>query len=127
MLRCTLVSLLAAGLVAGCRKSESSPAPSTGAASTVRSPKILRLGNGAEPQDIDPQAVQGLVEHHIVLALFEGLVSEDPHDLHPVPGQAERWEISADGLTYTFHLRTGLKWSNGSPLTADDFVQSYRR
>ena len=57
-----------------------------------------------------------------------GLVDRaDPHDLHPVPGQAESWEISADGLTYTFHLRANLRWSNGEPLTAGDFIQSYRR
>jgi oligopeptide transport system substrate-binding protein len=60
-------------------------------------------------------------------ALFEGLVTEDPVDLHPVPGVAERWEISPDGLLYTFHLRATAKWSNGDPVTATDFVASYKR
>jgi oligopeptide transport system substrate-binding protein len=61
------------------------------------------------------------------MALNEGLVGYDPQDLHPVPGVAERWEISPDGLTYTFHLRADAKWSNGEPLTAHDFVFSAQR
>jgi oligopeptide transport system substrate-binding protein len=89
--------------------------------------QILHRGNGAEPQDIDPQIVTGTVEDHIIVALFEGLVSEDPKDLHPVPGVAERWDISDDGRTYTFHLRGNAKWSNGEPVTAQDFVRSYQR
>ncbi len=79
------------------------------------------------PQDLDPQAVLGIPEHRILMALFEGLVAQDPRDLHPVPGLAESWDISPDGLVYTFHLRPGLRWSNGDPLTAGDFIRSYRR
>lgn len=123
---CLLLPLLGLLLFAGCtKKAASSPATTSNASPTA--PKILRLGNGAEPEDLDPQAVDGIPEHHLVMALFEGLVTEDPHDLHPIPGMAESWEISPDGLVYTFHLRANLKWSDGSPLTADDFVQSYRR
>jgi len=93
----------------------------------AKSPMVFRIGNGAEPQDIDPQAVTGEPEHQIIMALFEGLVTIDPQDLHPIPGQAESWEISEDGRVYTFHLRAGLKWSNGDPITSEDFVQSYKR
>src|ERR1044071_5097170 len=89
--------------------------------------QILFFGNGAEPQDVDPQTVTGVPEEHVITALFEGLVSEDPHDLHPVPGVAESWDISADGTMYTFHLRKTARWSNGEPLTARDFIRSYRR
>jgi oligopeptide transport system substrate-binding protein len=89
--------------------------------------QILFRGNGAEPQDVDPQTVTGVPEDHIITALFEGLVSEDPHDLHPVPGVAESWDISVDGTMYTFHLRKTARWSNGEPLTARDFIRSYRR
>ncbi|MBL9216613.1 MAG: peptide ABC transporter substrate-binding protein [Opitutaceae bacterium] len=118
----TLASL--ALLASGCTKQD----PAAGAASSAASaPKVLRLGNGTEPQELDPQTVAGVPEHRIISALLEGLVMEDPRDLHPIPGQAERWEISPDGLTYTFHLRPNLQWSDGEPLTADDFVQSYRR
>jgi oligopeptide transport system substrate-binding protein len=89
--------------------------------------QILFRGNGAEPQDVDPQTVTGVPEDHIIVALFEGLVFEDPHDLHPVPGVAESWEVSPDGKTYTFHLRKNAKWSNGQGVTAGDFVRSYQR
>lgn len=89
--------------------------------------QVLFRGNGAEPQDIDPQIVSGVPEDHIIVALFEGLVSEDPKDLHPVPGVAERWEVSPDGKTYTFHLRSTAKWSNGERVTARDFIRSYQR
>ncbi|RKX34602.1 MAG: peptide ABC transporter substrate-binding protein [Verrucomicrobia bacterium] len=88
---------------------------------------ILHVGNGTEPQDIDPQTVTGVPEHNIITAVLEGLVREDPVDLHPVPGVAESWEISEDGRVYTFHLREDAKWSNGDPVTATDFVLSYRR
>jgi oligopeptide transport system substrate-binding protein len=88
---------------------------------------IWRVGNGSEPQDLDPQTVTGVPEHKIMMALFEGLVAEDPQDLHTVPGLAESWEISDDGLVYTFHLRPDSKWSNGDPLLAKDIVESFRR
>jgi len=89
--------------------------------------QILHIGNGAEPQDLDPDVVTGVTENHILMSLFEGLVSEDPVDLHPVPGVAESWDISPDGKVYTFHLRANAKWSNGDPLTAHDFWESYKR
>lgn len=89
--------------------------------------QVLYWGNGSEPQDLDPQIVTGIPEAHILNGLFEGLVSQDPVDLHPIPGVAESWDISADGKQYTFHLRHNAKWSNGDPVTAHDFVDSYRR
>jgi oligopeptide transport system substrate-binding protein len=85
------------------------------------------VGNGAEPQDLDPQAITGVPEHKLMMALFEGLAAEDPKDLSPVPGLAERWDISPDGKTYTFHLRKNGKWSDGSLIVAEDLVASYRR
>ncbi|MFM1851980.1 MAG: hypothetical protein RIS54_1664 [Verrucomicrobiota bacterium] len=88
---------------------------------------IWRVGNGSEPQDLDGQTITGVPEHKIMMALSEGLVAEDPVDLHPVPGMAETWEISEDGRVYTFHLRANLKWSDGSPLTAAEIVESFRR
>jgi oligopeptide transport system substrate-binding protein len=89
--------------------------------------QIWRVGNGSEPQDIDPQAITGVPEHKIVMAFFEGLATEDPKDLHPVPGLAESWDISADGRVYTFHLRPNLQWSNGDPITSADILESYQR
>jgi oligopeptide transport system substrate-binding protein len=89
--------------------------------------QILLYGNKAEPQDLDPHVVEGVGEHHIISTLLEGLVAEDPKTLEPVPGMAEKWEISPDGKVYIFHLRANARWSNGDPVTAEDFVQSYRR
>jgi len=88
---------------------------------------ILLRGLSADPADLDPHVITGLPEINVVSTLFEGLVAEDPVDLHPVPGVAESWEISADQLTYTFHLRAGARWSNGEPVTARDFARSFRR
>lgn len=87
----------------------------------------LLLGIGTEPADLDPQTVTGVPEHKVLKALMEGLVSEKPGTLEPEPGVAERWDISPDGLVYTFHLREQARWSNGEPVTATDFVRSYQR
>ena len=89
--------------------------------------QILYIGNGTEPQDLDPGIITGVQEFHIIMALFEGLVTEDPVDLHPVPGVAESWDISPDNTIYTFHLRRDAKWSNGDPVTAGDFLETYKR
>ena len=89
--------------------------------------QILHLGNGDEPQDLDPQTVTGLPENAIIMALFEGLVSKHPADLGIQPRVAERWTVSADQRSYTFHIRPDARWSNGEPLTAADFVWSWQR
>ena len=88
---------------------------------------ILHLGNGSEPRELDPETTTGIPESNIERALYEPLVNYDGKDLHPVPGAAQFWEISPDGLSYTFLLRPEAKWSNGAPLTATDFVHSFRR
>ncbi len=88
---------------------------------------ILYLGNGSEPRELDPQTTIGIPEFTILHAIGEGLVNADGKDLHPTPGVAQSWDTSPDGLTCTFHLRPDARWSNGAPLTAHDFVNSYRR
>ncbi len=113
----TALSLMLGGL--GCHKEKKT--------AIAREQGILLINNGVEPEDLDPQTATGVSEHSIFLAIYEGLVSEDPHDLHPVPGVAESWDISPDGLVYTFHLRHDAKWSNGDPVTAQDFYDSYQR
>ena len=89
--------------------------------------QIFHRGNGTEPQDLDPHIVTGVPEHHIITSLLEGLVVPDPKDLHPLPGMAERWDISPDQTLYTFHLRKNARWSNGELFTAHDFVRSFKR
>lgn len=125
--RCSFLPLLAGAiaLFAGCGK-QSAPASSAAPAAGATARKVLRFGNQAEPQDIDPHIVTGTPEHRLILTFSEGLVSEDPQ-MNTIPGVAEKWEISPDGKVYTFHLRANAKWSNGDPVTADDFVQSYKR
>ncbi|PTX95669.1 peptide ABC transporter substrate-binding protein [Opitutus sp. ER46] len=117
---CLLASLLLLLLPAGCTR------PDTPAAAGVKS-RTLLVGNAAEPADLDPPTVTAYTDMNIVMALFEGLTFIDEQTTRPVPAAAERWETSADGLTWTFHLRPNAAWSNGDPLVADDFVQSFRR
>ncbi len=89
--------------------------------------QTLHRGVGSEVGDLDPHLITNIAEMDVVSSLFEGLVSEDSVDLHPVPAVAERWEISPDRLTYTFHLRATARWSDGTPVTAPDFVASWQR
>lgn len=117
---CYAICLLALILQAGCGRRETR-------VEFGNREQVLFKGNGTEPADLDPQIVTGVTEHHTIMALMEGLVTEDPVDLHPVPGVAERWDISADGRVYTFYLRKDAKWSNGEPVTAQDFWESYKR
>jgi oligopeptide transport system substrate-binding protein len=87
---------------------------------------ILRRGNQNEPQYLDPNKATGSWETNIIGDLFQGLTTEDP-DARPIPGAAESWTTSPDGLVWTFKLRAGAAWSDGVPVTADDFVFSMRR
>lgn len=121
-----LLGVLALG---GCKEKRPSPASSAAPvpASTAAAVKTLHYCIGDEPQDLDPQTVSGTVEHKLFLALFEGLVTPNPQGDTPLPGLAERWTVSDDRLTYTFHLRKNAFWSNGEPVTAQDFVRSYER
>jgi oligopeptide transport system substrate-binding protein len=89
--------------------------------------QVLYRGIGPELPDLDPHLATGISEYNVLSALLEGLVAEDPVDLHPVPGVAERWEISTDSRVYLFHLRADARWSDGAPVTASDFIASFRR
>ena len=88
---------------------------------------VFRFNNDTEPGYLDPELVTGQPEFRIVWLLFEGLTTTDPKTLEAAPGAAERWEISSDQQTYTFHLRKNLTWSDGKPITARDFVYSWTR
>ena len=92
--------------------------------------QIYHHGNGSEPQGIDPHIVTGVPEHHILISLCEGLTIPNPNPKSSdgyIPGTAESWSISDDGKEYIFKLNKNAKWSNGDPVTADDFVWSWRR
>ncbi|MDP1580177.1 MAG: peptide ABC transporter substrate-binding protein [Candidatus Didemnitutus sp.] len=87
----------------------------------------LHRSNGYEVNELDPHIVTGLAESKVLAALFEGLVAVNPEGGDVLPGVAERWSVSDDGLTYTFFLRANARWSNGVPVTAEDFVRSWQR
>ncbi|MGF1619336.1 MAG: peptide ABC transporter substrate-binding protein [Rhodomicrobiaceae bacterium] len=86
----------------------------------------LHLHNGGDPASLDPHKLSGNWEDRIAGDIFEGLVTEDI-DAKPIHGQTEAWLISTDGLTYKFFLRNDIKWSDGKPVTAEDFVYAFRR
>ena len=89
--------------------------------------QILHFGNGSEPQGLDPHIVTGVPEHHLLIAMCEGLTIANPKGGDNLPGVAKEWTISQDGKTYTFFLQDNLQWSNGDTLTASDFVWSWKR
>lgn len=111
---------LIAVLPAGCGKRET-------LADSGRRTGTLHLALGSEPGELDPQRQINIDQMNVSLALFEGLTALDERTSLPVPGAAERWGTSPDGLIWTFHLRPGLTWSDGAPLIADDFAWSLRR
>jgi oligopeptide transport system substrate-binding protein len=82
--------------------------------------------NGAEPESIDPAIVTDQVGMRIASALFEGLCRIDEAG-KPHPGMAERWDVSPDRKTYTFHLRPNATWSDGVAFTTQDFLYSWKR
>ena len=89
---------------------------------------IMLVGNVAEPRALDLQLVTGVPENKIISSLFEGLISDHPsEDETMVPGVATHWEHNADMSEWVFHLRPNAKWSDGTPLTAEDFIFSYHR
>lgn len=87
---------------------------------------VLNRGNDTDPATLDIHQVSSVSESNILRDLYEGLVTEAA-DGSLLPAVAERWDISPDGRTYTFHLRADAKWSNGDPVTAEDFVFALHR
>ena len=90
-------------------------------------PADFVFNNATEVQTLDPATVTGIPEGRLIRMLFEGLLVLHPETLEPLPGSAESWQVSDDGLTYTFQIRKGANWSNGDPLTAADFLWSMER
>ncbi len=113
-----IVAGLALLLVAGCnQKGVRAPCPDN---------KVcLEAGNGTDPSSLDPHKITGTWEDRIVGDMFVGLTQVDAQG-QTIPGMATSWETSPDGLTWTFHLREA-KWSDGTAVTADDFVFALRR
>jgi oligopeptide transport system substrate-binding protein len=124
-LRAIGVAALFAVLVA-CGGGKPGPAPEAGKAMVAADPTTLRRGNGPEPDTLDPQRARTDSASNILRDLFEGLTAVGP-DGGAVPAAAESWTVTPDGLEYRFRLREGLRWSNGDPVRAADYVAGMRR
>lgn len=125
----SLLSLLAVLvlLFAGCGNDQEAAAAGDAGQEMAAEPSEFIIGNGAEPESLDPHLVSGVPEHRIMMAIYEGLIVPDPETATAVPGVAESWEISDDGTVYTFTLRDDAVWSDGVPVTAQQFVDSWLR
>ena len=88
---------------------------------------IMRYISGSEPESLDPQFVTGQPEARLMMAMYDGLVEYHPKTMEPIAAIAETWEKSSDNTEYIFHLRKNAKFSNGDPITARDFVYTFRR
>jgi oligopeptide transport system substrate-binding protein len=93
---------------------------------TLDRPADFRFAN-LEPKTLDPAMMTGEPEGRLGMALFEGVTRYNAKTMEPAPGVAESWDISPDGKTYTFHLRANARWTDGRPVTASDFVYSWKR
>src|ERR1700743_3299298 len=107
------LAVLLVGLVAACSK-----APDEGV--------VLNRGNAGDIKSLDPAFIQGNWENWLLGDVIMGLTTEGPRS-EPIPGAAESWEVSPDGLTWTFHMRKGAVWSDGAPVTSRDFLHSWQR
>lgn len=128
-----LAACSAVGLLSGCTVTQNPGAPTSGGASgggslgTVQTTSnTLRYALTAEATTLDPATVQDGTTIDLLQCIFEGLVKWDEKN-RIVPGMAEKWELSPDGKTYTFHLRHGVKFHNGREMNADDFKYSFER
>ena len=125
-----LTSAMLAATLTGCGQSASAPAGDGAADESTAAPAsdgvTINVQVGPSPETIDPALNSAVDGANMIIHAFEGLLKFDK-DNNVVPGVSESYYVSDDGLTWTFHLRKGLKWSDGSDLTADDFVYSWKR
>lgn len=119
-------AMLTTTVLSGCGSSSKENTNTTTDTSSNGDLKTLAVQIGPDPETIDPTLNTAIDGANLILYAFETLLTFDK-DNNVVAGQAEKYEVSEDGLTYTFHLRDGLKWSDGTDLTAEDFVYSFKR
>jgi len=121
----TKKNLVAAGILTALIAGNAAMAADVPAGVQLAEKQTLVRNNGAEVQSLDPHKIEGVPESNVNRDLFEGLLVTDV-DGHPAPGVAEKWE-NKDFKVWTFHLRKDAKWSDGTPVTAEDFVYSRQR
>ena len=125
MTNITKKSLVAAGILTALVAGNVATAAEVPAGVQLAEKQTLVRNNGSEVQSLDPHKIEGVPESNINRDLFEGLLISDV-DGKPSPGVAEKWE-NKDFKVWTFHLRKDAKWSDGTPVTAQDFVYSWQR
>ena len=132
-----LAAVLATGMILSACGGNKSAGPSAGGTTSANGETTapaegatggldLAVQVGPDPETIDPALNSAADGANVIVHAFESLLIVDSEN-KIVPGQAESYDVSEDGMTYTFHLRDGLKWSDGSPLTSNDFVYSWKR
>jgi oligopeptide transport system substrate-binding protein len=128
------VLLLVTGLLgslaiaaAGCGGGEEGGAGATGGGTAAAAEQVLRMGWGAEPPSLDPGLATDTTSSNVLLAIMDPLVRLNSETNAAEPSLAESWDISEDGKTITYHLSPDGKWTNGDPVTAGDFVYSWKR
>ena len=120
MRKSVFLSLLIISLVL-CACGENNDVAMTGEAN-----RSLVRGIGGDPETLDPGLAEDVHAFAVLIDTFEGLVTENAAG-QLVPGVAESWDISEDATTYTFKFRKNVRWSNGDPVVASDFVRAMRR
>lgn len=117
------ISLIFSFLLAGCSSNPASQADNPG--NQAGGGKYIRYNSTREPTSLDPSRGYDQPSYDVVNNFLEGLTRLDK-DENPAPAVAKEWKVSPDGKTYTFYLREEAKWSNGDPVTADDFVYAWK-
>ena len=121
-----LGAAMALSVLSGCGGSDNAAANAGTAGGTATGLSVLNVQVGPSPETIDPALNSAVDGANMIIHAFEGLLKFDKNN-DVTAGLAESYEVSDDGITWTFHLRDGLKWSDGSDLSADDFVYSWKR
>jgi oligopeptide transport system substrate-binding protein len=114
-------------VAAGCGGDDEGGAGGTGGGTGQAANQVLRIGWGAEPPSLDPGLATDTTSSNVLLAIMDPLVKLNDQTLEAEPALAESWDVSEDGKTVTFHLSSDGKWTNGDPVTAGDFVYSWKR
>jgi oligopeptide transport system substrate-binding protein len=112
---------------AGCGGGDEGGAGGTGGGTAAAAEQVLRMGWGAEPPSLDPGLATDTTSSNVLLAIMDPLVRLNPETNEAEPSLAESWDVSEDGKTVTYHLSPDGKWTNGDPVTAGDFVYSWKR
>ena len=129
MALCMILSLVACGGKTETPKTEDKPAETTGnEAAPVEEAEAsnITVQIGPNPETLDPALNSAVDGGNMLITLFETLLIVD-ENLNVVPGQAEKYDVSGDGLVWTFTMRDGLKWSDGTELNAKDFEYTMKR